>query len=134
MKHLLIALFALTLALPAFALDYLGTQAQFTWDQPGTVTPDSWKVWVKRGDGDWIEEQTVTENLVTIVGQPDETIQVGVQAVKGTAVSQSSLPSEPVTFRLLSKPEGVVIFCWTDLQEVVPGWFVCPPAPADNPL
>lgn len=134
MKHLLVILFALVLALPAFAVDYLGTEAQFTWDQPGTVVPDSWIVLVKRGEGDWVEEATVTEKLATVIGQGDEVIQVAVKAVKGTAVSEMSVPSEPVTFRVLSKPEGVVIFCWTDLQEVVPGWFVCPPAPADNPL
>jgi len=69
---------------------------------------------------------------VTIVGQPDETIQVAVQAVKGDLASQSSDPSEPVTLRILSKPNGVVIFCWTDLVEVLPGWFQCPPQP-ENP-
>lgn len=123
---ILISVFA---AIPALAIDYLGTSAQFTWDQPGEVVPDSWKVFVKRGDGDFIEEAVVTETLVTIVGQPDETIQVAVQAVKGDLVSQSSEPSEPVTMRILSKPEGVVIFCWTDLEEVLPGWFQCPPQP-----
>ena len=124
-------LLCLLVAIPAFAaIDWLGTEPQFTWPQedqadwPGI----EWEVWVERNGGEWQLEQTVTETLATVIGQPGDVIRVGVRAKVGAKTSEQSVPSEAVTLRLLATPGAVSIYCPAGMVEVLPGsgMWTCP--------
>jgi hypothetical protein len=122
MKYLIPILFLL-IALPALAINLLRTDATFHWTQEGEVQPEGWVVWVSRNGGDIANEQTVTEKMATIAGDPDETIEVTVQAFVGDTYSEMSVPSDPITFRVLSAPGGPALHCPGGLKEIAPGWW-----------
>jgi len=114
---------ALLIALPALAVNLLGTEATFGWEQTGEVEPEGWVIWVSRNGGDIVNEGTVTEKMVTVNGAPNETLEVTVQAFVGDTYSEMSVPSDPVTFRVLSAPEGPALHCPGGVREISPGWF-----------
>ena len=118
---------ALLIAMPALAVNLLGTEATFGWTQPAGIQPDRWIVWVSRNGGDVVSEQTVTEMQATVVGVVGETITVTVQAALGDEYSAMSVVSNPVTFQLLQAPTGVQIRCpeGQAFTEVGGGWWSC---------
>ena len=122
MKYL-IAIISLLLALPALAINLLDTEATFGWEQAGEVQPEGWVIWVSRNGGDVVNEGTVTEKMVTVNGAPDETLEVTVQAFVGDVFSEMSVPSDPITFRVLSAPGGPALHCPGGIKEISPGWW-----------
>ena len=121
----LILILILAVAPMALALDYLGTSVQMGWTQPEGSTPDGWRVYVSRNGADAVQEQEVSEVLATLAGVADETITVSVSAYLADHETELSEASDPVTFRVLSKPSGVAIFCEGSLVEITPGWWTC---------
>jgi hypothetical protein len=123
----LILVCALLIALPALAVDYLGTDVTFGWTQGAGSTPEGYTVWVARNGAAPSNEQTVTAPQATISGAVDETIIVSVQAFIGALTSGMSESSDPVTFRVLQAPTGVQIKCpdGQAFQEIGGGWWSC---------
>ena len=121
----LILILILAVAPMALALDYLGTSVQMGWTQPEGSMPDGWRVYVSRDGGEPVQEQDVEETLATLTGTSDQTITVRVSAYLGEFETELSEASDPVTFRVLSKPSGVAIFCEGSLVEITPGWWTC---------
>ena len=122
MKWALVIL-ALLVALPALAVNLLGTDATFGWTQDDEIQPEGWEVFVSRDGGEFVHEQVVTEKMVTLSGAPNETISITVKAFIGNAHSESSEPSDPITFRVLSAPGGPALHCPGGVREIAPGWF-----------
>jgi hypothetical protein len=128
-KTLLTAL-ALVLATPALAaIEYLGTETRWGWEQPawpGDAQPDGWKVYVSRNGGDFLEEQTVTTKETVVTGTANDTIQLKVSATLGPYETELSEPGELVTLRVIERPGSVAIKCDQPLVEISPGWWTCP--------
>jgi len=127
MKYLLCLLLLVLFPLSALAIDYLGTEATFGWTQPDGSQPEGYVVWVSRNGAEATDEQTVIAKEATISGSAGDTIIVSVQAFLGELVSEMSVASDPVTFRVLEAPQAVQVRCQEGktFQEVGGGWWSC---------
>jgi len=124
-------LVVLLLAVPVLAaIDYLGTEATWEWDQPaGDPQPDSWVVEVSRDGSDWSDElHVVTDQQITLTGERNQVISLRVAARLGEYRTDWSQESDPVTFRVLDPPGSIALKCSTPLVELPsqPGWWYCP--------
>ena len=127
MRCLIIALI-LALAPAAWAVNLLGTEATFGWNQPGELQVEGWEVLVSRDGAVADGWQVVTEPVFTVSGVPDETIQITVRAFIGDVRSELSEPSDPITFRVLETPGAVQVKCpegQTFTPTGVDDWWSC---------
>lgn len=130
MRYALLIL-AMAVALPALAIDYLGTSVTLGWTQPTGPEwsdPTGWNVYGTRNGVVETEPIAVTEPQFTMSGVADETVSIHVGATLGALEGGLSEESDPITFRRIGIPGALQVKCpegQTFTPTGVDDWWIC---------